>query len=204
LTQVIVRSSANINSGAKTKISAVIHGILLLICAVFIPQLLNMIPLASLAAILLLVGYKLSKATLYRDMFKLGWDQFIPFIVTIVAILLTDLLKGIGIGMAVSIFFILRNNFRVSYFFHQENVKEGDKIRIELSEEVTFLNKVSIQLMLEKLPENSNVTIDGSRSQNIDYDVIEILQNFKEHGALLKNIQFHLTGIPEVKAVSHH
>lgn len=204
LTQVIVRSSANINSGAKTKMSAVYHGILLLICAVFIPGLLNMIPLASLAAILLLVGYKLSKATLYRDMFKLGWDQFIPFMVTIIAILLTDLLKGIGIGMVVSIFFILRNNFRVSYFFHQEDVKEGEKIRIQLSEEVTFLNKVSIQLMLEKLPENSNVTIDGSRSQNIDYDVLEILQNFKEHGALLKNIQFQLTGIPEVKAISHH
>jgi MFS superfamily sulfate permease-like transporter len=203
LTQVIVRSSANINSGGKTKLSAIFHGFLLLICAVSIPWLLNKIPLASLAAILLLVGYKLSKISLYKEMFKLGWEQFIPFIVTIAAILLTDLLKGIGIGMAVAVFYILRSNYRTSYFLRKDKIEEGKQIRIELSEEVTFLNKASIQLMLEELPENSNVLIDGSRSVNIDYDVIEIIHNFKQL-ADTKNITLELKSIPEFNTTFTH
>lgn len=204
LTQVIVRSSANINSGAKTKLSAIFHGILLLACAILIPGILNMIPLASLAAVLLMVGYKLAKVSLFKQMFKLGWEQFMPFIVTIVAILLTDLLKGIAIGMVLGIFYILRKNYRTSYFFHKEEVHVGEQIRIVLSEEVTFLNKASIQLMLEELPDNSNVLIDGTRSVNIDYDVIEIIQNFKDHGAAPRNIKLELINIPEFTGVSGH
>jgi len=203
LTQVIVRSSANLNSGGKTKLSAIFHGVLLLVCAISIPWLLNKIPLASLAAILLLVGYKLSKISLYKEMFKLGWEQFIPFIVTIAAILLTDLLKGIGIGMAVAVFYILRSNYRTSYFLHKNKIEEGKQIRIELSEEVTFLNKASIQLMLEELPENSSVLIDGSRSINIDYDVIEIIHNFKQ-SAETKNIKLELKSIPEFNTAFTH
>src|SRR5690606_5062209 len=110
ITQVIVRSSANVESGGKTKMATIVHGALLLISAIVIPSFLNLIPLASLAAILLLVGYKLAKPSLIKTQYKLGWEQFIPFIVTVVAILLTDLLKGIMIGMAVSIYFILRKN----------------------------------------------------------------------------------------------
>jgi MFS superfamily sulfate permease-like transporter len=204
LTQVIVRSSANINSGGKSKVSAIFHGILLLGCAIAIPGLLNMIPLACLAAILLVVGYKLSKISLYQQMFKLGWDQFIPFIVTIVAILFTDLLKGIGIGMAFSIFYILRANFRAPFFFNKDEMKKEDVVYINLSEEVSFLNKGSILLMLEKLEEDSSVVIDGSRSVYIDYDVLEIIQNFKEHGAKLKNIKLELKNIPEVSVSSGH
>lgn len=203
VTQVIVRSSANIDAGAKSKMSAVYHGILLLVCVVFIPGILNKIPLSSLAVVLLMVGYKLSKVALYRSMFSLGYSQFLPFLVTIIAILLTDLLRGIGIGMAVSVFFILRNNFRVSHFQPTEK-KVGDTIRIELSEEVTFLNKVSIQLMLDNLPPHSVVEIDGSRSMNIDYDVLEILYNFKNHGAQVKDVQIHFIGIPEIQVISHH
>ncbi len=204
LTQVIVRSSANINSGGKTKVSAIFHGALLLLCAIAIPAVLNKIPLASLAAVLLLVGYKLAKVSLFKEMYKLGWEQFMPFIITVVAILFTDLLKGIGVGMALAIFYILRKNYRTSYFFHKEDVKEGEQIRIQLSEEVTFLNKASIRLMLEELPEKSNVIIDGSRSVSIDYDVIEIIQNFKKHGSKEKNIVLELKNIPEFEGTAGH
>jgi MFS superfamily sulfate permease-like transporter len=204
LTQVIVRSSANINSGGKTKVATITHGIILLLSAILIPVLLNKIPLASLAAILLIVGYKLSNVNLYKTMYKLGWEQFVPFIVTIVAILSTDLLKGIGIGMAVAIYFILRTNYRNSYQYNAETHHTGEVITLVLSEEVTFLNKGSIQHTLSKLPENSKVIIDGSKSVSIDYDVLEAIQDFKNHAAPLKNISVETVGITEVKAVSAH
>lgn len=204
LTQVIVRSSANINSGGKTKVATITHGVLLLGCALFIPFFLNKIPLACLAAILLVVGYKLAKISLFRNMYKIGWEQFMPFIITVAAILFTDLLKGIGIGMAVAIFYILRSNFRTSHFFHKENVQDGEVIHIRFSEEVTFLNKASIQLMLDELPEKSTVRIDGSNSVNIDYDVLEIIHNFRQHGAAEKQIQLQLINIPDVTFTSGH
>lgn len=204
LTQVIVRSSANINSGGKSKLSAIIHGILLLCCALFIAKYLNMIPLASLAAVLLMVGYKLARVSLFKEMYKNGWEQFLPFIVTVAAILLTDLLKGIAIGMGFAIFYILRKNFRTSYFLHKEDMRVGEEISIVLSEEVTFLNKASIQIMLDELPEDSKVKVDGSRSVNIDYDVLEILQNFRVHTAPQKNIQLTFINIPEVAVSSGH
>ncbi len=203
LTAVIVRSSANINAGGRTRMSAIIHGILLLICAALIPFLLNMIPLACLAAVLLIVGYKLAKIGLFKSMYKLGWDQFIPFTITVIAVVFTDLLKGIGIGMVFSIFFILRNNYRIPYYFHKEEYKAGEKITIKLAEEVTFLNKGSILLMLENLPENSEVIIDGSGSAYIDYDVLEIIENFKET-AKLKNIKLGLIEIRKIEPVLAH
>lgn len=179
VTQVIVRSSANIQSGGMTKASAFFHGLLLLLSAVAIPQILNLIPLASLAAILFVVGYKLAKPALFKSMYKLGWKQFLPFVVTITGIIFTDLLIGIGLGMAVAIFYILYSNFKRPYFFHPEDYKEGNTIKIKLSEDVTFLNKASILQTLNHLPENSEVIIDGSNSVNIDYDVVEILNDFK-------------------------
>ncbi len=198
LTQVIVRSSANINSGGRTKVSAISHGLLLLLSAIFIPLLLNQIPLSSLAAILLVVGYKLAKVSLFKEVYKLGWSQFIPFIATIIAILFTDLLKGIGVGVVFSIFYILRENFRTPFF-----TQKGEKIHIKLAEEVSFLNKASVLLMLNDLPENSSVILDGTRSVTIDYDVLEIIQNFKNFGAKEKNINLELINIPEVKVSSH-
>lgn len=198
ITQVIVRSSANINAGGKSKLSAILHGVILLLSAIFIPMYLNLIPLASLAAILLMVGYKLSNVSLFREMYKLGWDQFIPFIVTIIAILATDLLKGIAIGMAFAIFYILRKNYRHAY--HYKKDKEGDRevVTLRLSEEVTFLNKASIQLSLDDLPKNSKVIIDGSRSVSIDHDVLEIIQDFKKMGAPMRNIDVETIAVPEV------
>lgn len=188
ITQVIVRSSTNIQSGGRTKGSAIMHGFLLLISAMIIPFVLNLIPLASLAAILFLVGYKLAKPALFREMYKLGWAQFIPFMVTVLGIVFTDLLMGIGMGMAVAIFYILRNNYKKPYFFRPEDYVEGEPIRINLAEDVTFLNKADILQTLNHLPENSKVVIDGSKTINIDQDVKEIIYDF-EKTAHLKNIE---------------
>ena len=204
ITQVIVRSSANINAGGKTKTSAIVHGVILLISAIIIPRYLNLIPLASLAAILLMVGYKLSKISLYREMFRLGWDQFIPFMVTIIAILLTDLLKGIGIGMVFAFFYILRKNYRHAYHYKKE--KNGDKevVTLRLSEEVTFLNKASIQLSLDDLPSNSKVIIDGSNSVSIDHDVLEIIHEFRKLTAPQRNIEVETVAVPDVQGSAGH
>jgi MFS superfamily sulfate permease-like transporter len=157
-----------------------------------------MIPLAALAAILLVIGYKLTKIPLIKSMYRLGWDQFIPFIATILAILFTDLLQGIIIGMGVAVFFILRNVYKSPYHFHEEE-HEGEhekvqKIQITLAEEVTFINKGSMLLTLNQLPENSVVTIDGTKSKNIDYDVLEVIHNFRET-AKRRNIELKLKNI---------
>jgi len=204
VTQVIVRSSANINAGGKSKTSTIVHGLILLLSAIFIPRYLNLIPLASLAAILLVVGYKLSKVSLYKDMLKLGWDQFMPFIVTIIAILATDLLKGIAIGMAFAIFYILRKNYRHAYHYKKEKKGDREVITIRLSEEVTFLNKASIQLSLDDLPSDSKVVIDGSNSVAIDHDVLEIIQDFKRMAAPQRNIDVETIAVPEVRSVQGH
>ncbi len=203
ITAVIVRSSANINAGAKTKLSAIIHGMLLLFSVIALAPFLNKIPLSCLAALLLTVGYKLAKISLFKSMYKMGWDQFLPFIITVIAIQFSDLLRGIAIGMSVSIFFILRNNYRRAYFFHKEDHHDGEKIIIELAEDVTFLNKGSIVLTLDHLPDNSSVIIDGSKSHNIDVDVLEIIHNYKST-AELKNIKLELKNIPEFNGVQGH
>lgn len=191
ITQVIVRSSANVNAGGQSKLSTIVHGFLILIAIVFIPQLLNQIPLAALAAVLIMVGYKLAKVSLFKSMLKLGWEQFIPFATTIIGVLLTDLLTGIGIGLAFSIFFILKKNYKNNFIKEQIN----NEIKVTLSEEVTFLNKAGIIKILEKTPENSKLIIDGSKCKSIDYDIIEILSEFKEFGSKNKNIQLQMINI---------
>lgn len=178
ITQVIVRSSANHQSGGKTKASAIIHGILLLLSVIAIPGILNLIPLGVLAAILLVVGYKLAKPALFKKMFRDGMEQFIPFIVTVAGIVFTDLLTGIALGMAVAIFVILKNNFRVPFRMLKENLKGKDDIRIVLSEDVTFLNKASILKALEQIPNDTSVEIDASNTKFIHFDVVEIIENF--------------------------
>lgn len=204
ITQVVVRSSANITSGGQTKLATIVHGTILLLSAIFIPVYMNYIPLATLAAILLMVGYKLAKPSIFRGMYQLGWDQFIPFIVTVVAILATDLLKGILIGMVVAIYYILRKNYKHSYSYSEERSASGDTITITLSEEVTFLNKGSIQHTLIHLPSNSTVIIDGSKSRNIDFDVLEIIQDFKRFTAIDKQIKVQTIGIREVATLGGH
>jgi MFS superfamily sulfate permease-like transporter len=185
MTSVIVRSSVNVNSGGVTKMGAIYHGFWLLLSLLFIPFLLNKIPLASLAAILLITGYKLAKLGLFVKMWKNGKDQFIPFVVTVIAVVFTDLLKGVAIGMMIGIFYILRTNLRNSYFYKIEKNGEKNVIRIKLAQEVSFLNKAAIQQTLLKLPKESHVIIDGSDSLFIDKDVLEIIHNFK-HSAFSK------------------
>lgn len=191
LTQVIVRSSANIQSNAKTKMSAIFHGILLLVSAMLLPFVLNMIPLASLACILFLVGYKLAKPSLFKAMLKLGAAQYVPFLVTIAGIVFTDLLKGIAMGCVVAIFILLRNNFKNAFFLHKEEKEDGHNVKMTLSEEVTFLNKANILNELNEVPENSTVDIDLSNTVSIDYDVLEIIDNYKKN-AESKNIKLNI------------
>jgi carbonic anhydrase len=198
ITQVIVRSTANITSGGKTKMSAIFHGVILLLSAIIIPVFLNLIPLASLAAILLLVGYKLAKPSIFKNMFKLGHEQFIPFIVTVIAIVGTDLLKGIGIGMTVAVFYILRKNYKNALNCKKEVIDGKTKYTLTLSEEVTFLNKASVAKELAKIPEDSTLVIDASKSYTVAYDVLENIQEFVNHTSKLKNIQVETKGIDGV------
>jgi carbonic anhydrase len=203
ITSVIVRSSANLNAGAKSKLSAIFHGFLILICVTLIPSVLNKIPLAALAAILLMTGYKLCNPALFKKMFALGKYQWVPFVITVVAIVFTDLLMGVGIGLGVSILALLYGNYKNSYFFHKEKHKEGEAILIHLSEEVSFLNKASIKLTLEHLPENSTVIIDAYDSQYIDYDVLELIKDFQEVQAPLKNITCKTVGFKEAYNIAN-
>lgn len=197
MTAVIVRSSANVNAGARTKMSTIIHGCLLLLSLLFIPVLINHIPLSCLAAILLVTGYKLARISLFSHMWYKGLTQFIPFVVTIIAVIFTDLLIGVGIGMMVGIFYILRTNLRNPYFYRIN--KNGDKkvIHINLAEEVSFLNKAAIQVTLTSLPKETHVIIDASNSRYIDPDVLEIIHDYK-HNAYTKGI------IVELKNVKSH
>jgi len=190
ITQVIVRSSANITFGAKTKLSAILHGIWLLLSAVTIAGLLNMIPLASLAAILIMVGYKLAKPSLFSHMYKLGWEQFAPFIATVAAILLTDLLTGIAIGLVVGIFYTLHHSYRNSHYMKEtKTTEDGREVHhIVLAEEVSFFNKASILQVLEAIPKNAKVIIDCSNCKSIAYDVVEFIRDYPLH-AKLKNIE---------------
>jgi MFS superfamily sulfate permease-like transporter len=181
ITQVIVRSSANIQSGGRTKMSAIIHGFLLLISVIAIPGLLNMIPLSVLAAILLIVGYKLAKPALFKTIYNQGWKQFVPFIVTVLGIIFTDLLIGIGLGLAVGIIVILYQSYLNSYFLHIEDKSNGvNKIKMTLAEEVTFFNKGAILKELEALPEETQLEIDVRKTRYLDYDIVEILENFAQ------------------------
>ncbi|MBU3820454.1 SulP family inorganic anion transporter [Flavobacteriaceae bacterium XHP0103] len=179
VTQVIVRSSANIQSGGKSKMSAIIHGFFLLISVILIPRLLNMIPLSVLAAVLLIVGYKLAKPALFKKMYQLGWKQSIPFFVTVIGIVFTDLLVGIGLGLLVGIVVILIKSYQNSHFLHKEGEDVDDgKVKMTLAEEVTFINKGAILKELEKLPNDSFLELDVRKTKYLDYDIIEILDDF--------------------------
>jgi MFS superfamily sulfate permease-like transporter len=208
ITQVIVRSSTNIQSGGRTKMSAILHGVILLACAMVIPAVLNLIPLASLAAILFMVGYKLAKPTLFKEMYSLGKAHFIPFMVTIVGIVLTDLLMGIGMGLAVAIFYILYNNYKKPFVFKSEKHISDREIRIELAEDVTFINKAAIQRVLSQIPDGSKVVIDTSKSINIDHDVWEIINEFKTNAGYrdieLEILEGGYTSVPnQAKEIEH-
>jgi len=174
VTAVIVRSSANINAGARTKLSAIIHGLLIALSLIFLGNILNQIPLASLAAVLLLIGYKLIKPSLFMSLYKKGWNQFIPFIVTLVAILFTDLLVGIGIGMVVGLFFVLRSNFKQSITFQET----ANGYEIKMLKDVSFLNKAILLKSLSRIPSGGKLHIDATLAGFVDMDIIESISNF--------------------------
>lgn len=180
ITQVIVRSSANIQSGGQTKLSPIIHGFLLLISVILIPTVLNFIPLSVLAAVLFLVGYKLAKPQLFTQMYKAGWIQFAPFIVTVLGIVFGDLLLGIGFGLLVGICVILIKSYQNSHFLHIEDIKDGNKtVKMTLAEEVTFINKGAIIKELNQLEENSYLIMDVTKTRYLDNDIVEVLDDFK-------------------------
>ncbi|MFM7510192.1 MAG: SulP family inorganic anion transporter [Bacteroidota bacterium] len=191
VTSVIVRSSANVNSGAKTKMSTIYHGTLLLLCVVFIPALLNQIPKSALAAVLIITGYKLAKPSVFIGFYKKGWNQFLPFVGTILAILATDLLKGVLIGIGIAIIFIIRSNFKSAVVIRND----ADKYLVRLRKDVSFFNKAILKQGLEKVPANSYIIIDVSSADFIDQDIIEIIEDFQKH-APLENIKVEIKKNP--------
>jgi carbonic anhydrase len=200
VTQVIVRSSANINAGGKSNLSTVFHGFLLLMSVLFFPTILNFIPLATLAGILIIVGYKLAKVSLFKQMIGYGKEQSIPFLATIIGILFTDLLRGIAIGICVSIFYVLKKNLKNNF---TKKTNQNKEIEITLAEEITFLNKGTIMSELNSIEPNSSITINGSNCQNIDFDVMEFLRDFVEITSKSKNIKVTIVGIKEFEKINN-
>jgi MFS superfamily sulfate permease-like transporter len=194
MTSVVVRSSANANAGAKTKASSIIHGILLLVSVLAIAPFLNKIPLATLAAILLLIGYKLAKPSVFKHFIEKGKYQYFPFLATVIAVVFLDLLKGVALGMLISVFFVLRGNFKRAYSFRKEQYHDGDVIHIDLAQEVSFLNKAAIKNTLKNIPENSSVIINAADTVYIAHDVLDLIEEFKEVRAVEENISVNLVG----------
>jgi len=194
MTSVVVRTSANNNAGAKSKMSTIIHGFLLLISVLAIPVILNKIPLATLAAILLVVGYKLAKPSTVKHFWEKGKYQFIPFAATLLAVVFTDLLKGVALGIAISIIFVLKGNLKRAYNFRKEEYADGDVIHIDLAQEVSFLNKAAIKATLSEIPENSKVIITAHDTVYIAHDILDLLHEFKTTRAIDENIKVKLKG----------
>ncbi|MBL0233984.1 MAG: SulP family inorganic anion transporter [Chitinophagaceae bacterium] len=203
MTAVVVRGAANVDAGARTKLSAITHALFLLLAVVFIPFLLNRIPYASLAAILMITGYNLTKPKLFKNMWGLGWKQFLPFIFTILVILATDLLIGVSIGLLISFYLMVRNNFQIQYKITETIVDGVDTFLIRLNTNVTFLNKVNLQKILDEVPDDSVLTIDGSECTFIDYDILEIISEY-ETKAKDRHINLILKGIEKVNVTAVH
>ncbi len=203
ITSVIVRSSVNVSAGAKTQLSSIVHGLLFFVAIFLIPGLLEMIPLSALAAILIVTGANLAKPALFKNTFKQGLDQFLPFLLTIIVMLLTDLLKGVSAGIVISVFFILKQNYKSPFKLIKEDINGQTNVFMKLSQNVTFINKGKFIDVFKGVPENSVVYIDGGRSVFIDKDVLEIISSFKK-SAHLKNIKVHLEEIPEVDIYDSH
>lgn len=195
ITSVIVRSSANINAGGRTRLATITHGVLLFLAIAAIPMILNLIPKASLAAILIYTGYRLCRPAIFKHMFHNGISQFLPFLITVLGVVFIDLLKGVGIGMAFSIFYILKNNLKVPFFFKRRIYdKKGEVLHIELAQDVTFLNKASIKTVLEQLPHNSTIVFDATNTLYIDFDVLEMIKEFYVSKAPDRGIKMSMIG----------
>jgi MFS superfamily sulfate permease-like transporter len=194
MTSVVVRTTANANSGAESKLSTIIHGTFLMVSALTIPFVLNKIPLATLAAILLLIGYKLANPKTVKHFYERGKYQFIPFIATLLAVVFTDLLKGVALGLIISIIFVLKGNLQRAYKFRTETLQDGDTIHIDLAQEVSFLNKAAIKTTLASIPENSKVIINATETVYIAHDVLDLITEFKKVRAKEQNTKVKLVG----------
>lgn len=197
VTSVIVRTSVNIQAGSKTKMSAIFHGLFILFAVILIPNMLNKIPLSSLAAILIYTGYKLTKPSIYLSIYKQGWDRFIPFIVTTVSIIEYNLLEGILIGLSVSLFFILKSNSQTRFDIIKENYPNGITNRLVLPQQTSFLNKASLVAELESIAPKSQLIIDARHSNFIDKEIIELIKDFKAEQAPQKQISLNLMGFKD-------
>lgn len=203
MTAVVVRGAANVDAGARTKMASFTHGLFLLLAVVLIPFLLNYIPFSALASILLITGFNLTKPKLYKNMWQLGWKQFLPFVLTIIVILSTDLLIGVSIGLLLSVYFIIQNNFKTEFHITSSKKHETEVFNIRLNSNVTFLNKVNLRKSLDQIPEYSVLTIDGSDCHFIDYDILEIISEY-ENKAHDRHIEVHLIGIEKVSISAVH
>lgn len=203
MTAVIVRGAANVDAGGRSRLSAFTHGLFLLLSVLFLVSVLNQIPYPALAVVLLATGYNLTKPSLYKSMWRLGMKQFLPFLITIVVILLTDLLIGVCIGMLISLYFIIRNNFKIEFKVQQHKQHDTPVYEIQLHRNVTFLNKIKLRALLDEVPKYAIVRINGSESDFIDYDVLEIIAEFKTK-AHDRHIQVELKDIPSVEIIAHH
>lgn len=203
ITAVIVRSSANIDAGGRTKMSAFTHGVFMLGAVLLIPFVINQIPLAALASILVVTGFKLTRPKLYRSMFKLGWNQFLPFVITIIVIMFTDLLMGVSIGLLLSIFFLIRNNYKADYDTTVETRLGITTYTVRLHTNVTFLDKSRIKELLNAIPQYNCVVIDGTFTKTIDHDVLETISEFCEN-ARRNGIEVHLNNIERVSVSDIH
>ena len=197
MTSVIVRSSVNINSGGKTKLSAVFHGCLLLGCVLLVPGMLNQIPLAALGAILFMTGLKLASPALIKQMWVEGKNQFVPFIITVVAIVLTDLLIGIVIGLAVSVGFILRSNMRRPLRKFMEQHITGDVLRIELANQVSFFSRATLEETLRSVPSGGHVLLDARSTDYIDADILGLINDFQNNTAKVRGVKVSLAGFKD-------
>ena len=201
LTAVVVRGAANNDAGAKTKVASFTHGVLLLLSVILIPFVINMIPYASLSVILIMTGYSLTKPKIIRNIFKLGLNQFVPFAVTIGVVLATDLLFGVTVGLLFSIYYIIKNHFKEDYEITHEHKNGLDYYQLKLHGKVTFLNKVKIKISLENIPPYSILTIDGTDLHFIDFDVQEIISEFRSK-AHDRHIELHLINIDVVETTA--
>jgi MFS superfamily sulfate permease-like transporter len=201
MTAVIVRSSANINAGGKTSLSCFVHGICLFVSILFFSRYLNYIPLSCLAAILLFTGYKLAKPSLFMEHYRKGMSQFLPFVITVIAIIATDLLKGMAIGMVIGLFFVIRANYHAAITMTMTKNKDGQHYLITLNKDVSFLNKALLRKFILMVKDNSKVTIDASKVQFIDHDILETINDFidssRESNIAIETIDLH--GKHEIK-----
>lgn len=203
ITSVIVRSSVNVNSGGRSQLSAITHGVLFLVAIFLLPNILQLIPLSALAAILILTGYNLAKPALYKYMYKQGLDQFLPFILTILVMLFTDLLKGVTVGIVISIIFILKQNYKAPFKVIKESIDGKMNYFVKLSQNITFINKGKFIELFKEIPPNSVVFMDGGRTTFIDKDVLEIISTFKQ-SSKIHNIEVNLEEIQEVVVLNNH